>query len=87
MALRTNAVMAFVGYEVVDDGIAFRFVCGDPGGGEPSDYYVFMTDAELAAVTTAAQLRTALTTKLGRKLRATGIASKLDSFIGSTITI
>jgi hypothetical protein len=79
--------MTFASYEVRDDGIGFRFTCADPGAGMESDYYVLMTDAELNATTTVPQLRTALTTKLSRKLRATGIASRLDTFIGQTITV
>lgn len=87
MALKTNAAMVFTSYEVNDGDITFHFVSPDPGPGEASDYYVAMTDVELAAAANAAQLRTALTTKLGRKLRANGIASRLDSFIGQSITV
>lgn len=87
MALRTNAVMTFTSYEVRDGDVLFHFVCADPGPGMESDYYIPVTDAELSATANAAQLRTALTTKLTRKLRANGIASRLDSFIGQSITV
>ena len=87
MPLATNAVMTFASYDVTDGDIRFHFVCAAPGAGMESDYYVTLTDVDLATVTTAAQLRTLLTTKLQRKLRASGIASKLDAFIGQTITI
>lgn len=87
MALTTNAVMTFVGYEVEDTAILFHFVCAAPGSGEPSDYYIRLTDTELNATTNTTQLRSALTTKLQRKLRASGIASRLDSFVGQTITV
>jgi hypothetical protein len=87
VTLRVNAVLTFASYEVQDDGIIFRFTCADPGPGMESDYYVKLTDAELAATTTTPQLRTALTNKLTRKIRANGIASRLDAFIGNTITV
>ncbi len=87
MALAASAVMTFVGYAVEDGGVRMRFVCSNPGGGEPSDYDILLTDAEIAGVSTTAQLRTLVTSKLGRKLRATGFTSKLDPFIGQTVTI
>lgn len=79
--------LTFTDYTVLDDGIQFHFASPDPGAGQPSDYYVQATDAELAAVTTQAQLRTLVTNKLQRKLRATGIATKLDPFIGQSLVI
>jgi hypothetical protein len=77
----------FDSYEVADDGIALHFVSPDPGPGRPSDYFVTVTDAELAAAANAAQLRTLVTAKLQRKFRAAGISTKLDAFIGSTIDL
>lgn len=87
MALRVNATLVFSSYAVHDGDIEFRFVCPDPGPGEPSEYTVTATDTELSTVNTAAQLRTLLTTKLQRKWRQSGIASKLDTFLGQSITI
>lgn len=87
MSLATNATMIFSAYAVEDGGIRLRFVCSNPGGGEPSDYDCVLTDAEIAGVNTQAQLRTLVTTKLGRKLRATGFTAKLDPFIGQSVTI
>lgn len=87
MALAANAVMTFTAYDVEDDGIRLRFVCSNPGGGEPSDYDILLTDAELAGVSTQAQLKTLVTTKLQRRWRAYGIASKIDQFVGQSITI
>jgi hypothetical protein len=87
MAIQANATLTFSDYAVTDEGIGFHFVCTAPGPGEPSDYYVAMTDAELAATANAAALRTALTAKLGRKLRASGIASRLDGLIGQNLTV
>ena len=40
MAVKTNATMTFVSYEVEDAGVRFHFVCPDPGPGELSDYYL-----------------------------------------------
>ncbi len=87
MGLQASATMVFNSYEVIDNGINLHFVCSNPGGGEPSDYYVLATDAELATITTQVQLKTLVTTKLQRKLRAQGIATKLDALIGQSITI
>lgn len=75
-------------YEVQDypiSGVLMHFVCPAPGPGQPTGYDIFLTDAELAAITTANQLRTLVETKLNRKIRATGIASKLDAFIGQSV--
>lgn len=79
--------LTFTDYAVFDNGIQFHFVSADPGAGKPSDYYVQATDAELAAVTTQLQLRTLIENKLNRKLHANGIATKLDPFIGQSLTI
>lgn len=87
MALKANAVLTFTDYTVNDDSIRFHFVCADPGPGQDSDYYVTMSDAEIAATANLAALRTAVTAKLTRKLRANGIASRLDAAIGSQITV
>ena len=77
----------FLRYEVEDAAILMEFLNTAPGAGNPTNYTIRFTDAELAAVTTQLQLRTAVQTKLRRKLQAEGIASKLDVFIGQTVTI
>jgi len=87
MPLQPNATFTFTGFEVVDEGIRFIFVCLNPGPGQANDYAFLATDAELAAVTTQAQLQTLVTNKLNRMIRATGIASKLTPFIGQSITV
>ena len=84
--VKANATFTLESYEVTDDGILMEFLCPDPGGGNESLYYIRLTDAELAAVTTQQELRTLVTTKLERKIRAANIASKLDQFIGESIT-
>jgi hypothetical protein len=81
------ADLTFKGYAVQDTGIQMDFVNFFPGPGKPTDYSIFLTDAELSAVATQVQLRTLVTTKLQRKLQAAGIATKLDQFIGQTVTI
>ena len=87
MALAANAVMTFQDYAVEDGGVRLHFVCSNQGAGERSDYYALLTDAEIAGVTTQAQLRTLVTNKLNRALRASGFTTRLDPFIGQTITI
>lgn len=87
MALPVNSTMTFLGYDVIDLGISMRFVCLLPGAGQPTDYSIVLTDAELAGVSTQPQLATLVRTKLERKFRATNIASKLDPFIGQSLVI
>lgn len=81
------ADLTFRSYEVQDDGIDMVFTNFDPGPGLPNDYAIRLTDAELAGVTTLAQLRTLVTNKLKRKLQAEGIGAKLNPLIGGVITI
>ena len=76
----------FIGYTVTDAGIEMEFQIVVPRPG-PTNFRILITDAELAAITTQNQLRTAVGTKLRRKLQGEGIASKLDGFIGQSITI
>lgn len=79
--------LTFTSYEVTDTGITLHFVSPDPGPGKPLDYYVMLADAEIAGVSTQPQLRTLVTTKLNRKLRAVGFSTKLDPFIGQSLVI
>lgn len=83
------ANLTFIKYEVTDEGVDLTFLDANPAAsGRTASYYmVAVTDAELAVVTTAVQLRTLVIGKLSRKLHASGIASKLDGFIGQTVTI
>ena len=85
--LKTNAILTFTAYKVQDAGITLSFVCGDPGGSEPSDWDVLITDVEFTAALTQQDLLTLVTNKLKRKFRAIGVAGKLDPFIGQRITI
>lgn len=87
MALKPNARLTFVRYEVERDGVTLWFLCHDPGAGQPSDYPVFVSNTELAAITTQLQLRDLCLAKLKRWYRADGIASKLDALIGQSITL
>lgn len=80
-------ILRFEGYEVTDGGITLHFVAPIPPLRGASDYFILLTDAELAGVSTQAQLRTLVMNKLNRKIRATGIATKLDPFIGQTLTV
>jgi hypothetical protein len=87
MGLAANATMTFTRYEVTDTGVDLIFVCPNPGGGEPSEYKVNLTDAEIASVSTTPQLKTLVTTKLSRRYRATGLSTKLDALIGQSVVI
>jgi hypothetical protein len=77
----------FLRYEVEDASIAMEFLNAAPGAGNPTNYTIRFSDAELGAVTTQLQLRNAVQAKLRRKLQAEGIASKLDAFVGMSVTI
>ena len=85
--LRAGAVLTFTSYAIQDTNITLSFVCADPGPGEPSDYEITVTDAELALAIGGVQVRTLITDKLKRKLRAQGLATKLNAAIGAQITI
>jgi hypothetical protein len=87
MPLSANATLTFTRYNVTDAGIDLWFTCDNPGGGMPSDYQVGLTDAELAGVSTVAQLKTLVTNKLSRRYRATGISTKLDALLGQSVVI
>lgn len=80
--------LTFTSYEVHDTGILLHFVSPDPGAGMPSDWFVGLTDAELAGASNQAQLRQLVLDKLNRKFRAaSGIAARLDPFIGQSVVI
>ena len=87
MGLNPNVSMTFTEYGITDTGIQMNFVCYNPGPGLPTDYTVFLTDAEIAAVSNLAQFKSLVLGKLQRKFRATGIASKLDQYIGQSVVI
>lgn len=79
--------LTFIRYSVNDTGIALVFNADYPGPGKENEIVIMVTDAELAGVSTQPQLRTLVTTKLNRKLRAVGLSTKLDPFIGQSLTI
>lgn len=89
MALRVGATLTFTGYRIVDSplGVELQFLCADPGGGEPSDYTVLITDTEWATAANPAARRTLIQNKLNRKYRATGLANTLDPLIGTTLVV
>jgi hypothetical protein len=81
------AAFIFLRYEVEDSGVLLEFLNQNPSPGSQTNYTIRITDTELAAVTTQVQLRGAIQSKLKRKLQAEGVSSKLDPFIGATVTI
>ena len=87
MPLQPNANMLFTDYTVDDVGIHLHFVCSNPGPGEPSDYFVLLTDTELSGATTPENLTNTLEQKLKRAFRFQGIAPKLDALINTSIRI
>ena len=88
MALKPNASLIFDHYEVVaTGGIVMTFLCHDPGPGENYYWSIFVTDAELATVTDLSTFQTLVLDKRNRLVRASGIASKLDTLIGRTVTL
>ena len=87
MALKSNAKLIFDSYEVVDAGIYLTFLAPDPGPSQPSYWVILLTDADLTTAITQSDLSTLVRNRLQRKFRAAGIAAKLDSFIGQSITI
>lgn len=87
MSLRPSAVLQFLDYAVDDVGWHLHFVCADPGPGEPSDYYILLTDSDLSGVTTMNQALNLIQTKCNRKFRAAVNGTKLDALIGQTLTV
>jgi len=82
LSIPTESIgMVFSSYEIEDDGVRLYFSSGK------ISCSVVLTFAELSAVTTQAQLKTAVTAKLQQKLRATSLMLKLDQLIGQSITI
>ena len=77
------ASVRFVSYQVTDAGTELTFERLDAD----QRYVVLLTDAELAGVSTQVQLRKLVVTKLNRKIKASLVASKLDAFIGQTVTL
>lgn len=83
------ANLTFIKYEVTDEGVDLTFLDANPAAsGRTASYYmVAVTDAEVAAATTQAALRTLVIAKLRRKLQSENIGVRLDPFIGQTVTI
>ena len=81
------ATYRFMSYSVQDESIRLDFNWDDATPGSVTEISVRLTDTELASITTQLQLRNAVISKLQRKVQATGVASKLDPFIGQSLTI
>ncbi|HLB46476.1 MAG TPA: hypothetical protein VJL59_05560 [Anaerolineales bacterium] len=93
MPLRTGATLTFVGFqtEVSETqpvlGVRLHFVCGDPGPEQPSDYYIILTAAEIAAASNQTQLRTLVQGKLNDQIRFAAYTAKLTPFIGQSLVV
>ena len=78
----------FAGYDVLEsDGVRLRFNIPDPDPGVADTLTIIVSDAQLAAVTTPAQLRTLVTALLNRKVRKSTTVTRLDPFKGMSVTI
>ena len=84
MPLQANAVLQFTGYFAVETGLMLQFVCLEPGPGEPTDYDVFVTDAEWTAAGNNTQRRALVLGKIQRRYRP---IATLENFIGESFTI
>lgn len=87
MAIKPNCSFKFTGYDVEDLGVRLTFVAQDPGPGLDTDYSIVVTPAELAAAGNMQAVLSLVTSKLQQRIRANGVASKLDQFIGQSIVI
>lgn len=87
MPVQPNASFTFTSYTVEDVGTTMRFVCANPGPGEPNDYSILVTDADLSTVSTDPQFTALVRSKLQRKIRASGISDKLDSRLGQSLVV
>lgn len=79
--------LRFDRFEITDRAVTLWFVSFDPGGGKPNDYSVTVTDAEIAAATTAPDLRDLVEARLRRKLRGAGLSARLDELIGHEVRL
>ena len=88
MALvNANVAMTLVRFVVEDDGYRLFYVAVNPGAGQESEYDIFFTDAEAAAIGSAAQYDAAVALKLNRKFRTSTITTRLNNLIGRVTTI
>ena len=79
--------LIFADYAVNEDDIALRFTVADPALGEPAEYTIRITEAEIASASTGPQLRALLTSKLTRQQQATVTTARLDALLGADLTI
>jgi hypothetical protein len=79
--------LTFADYQIRSNGIDLRFTVSAPQPGQPTEYTVRLTDAEITNATTNEALRIAVTTKLARQIYAASIAARLDPLLGVEITV
>ena len=87
MPLQINAVMRFERYSILDDQVDLYFLCRSPGPGEPNEYRVSITDAEMTAIGNLQEFRNLVDAKLKRQFRGQNVSYKLDQFIGEALRI
>ncbi len=94
MALNPNIELRFVnrpdGSEPwefeVQGGVTLYFYAPDPGPGEESELSCYITDAELAGVSTNGQFNTLVMGKLRRRYR-NSLAAQLQARAGTVFTL
>ncbi len=69
-----------------DGGVRLYFFAPNPGPGQENELTVFLTDSELAVVTTQGQFNTLVMSKLRRKYR-NSLATQLQARVGATFTL
>jgi hypothetical protein len=87
MALAANATFTLTDYTIPDSGVQLHFVCANPGPSQVTDYIIVLTDTEISSVSTVADFKALVTTKLQRRYRTTALSTKLDGMVGQSVTI
>ncbi len=86
LPIKANTQFTLDRYAIEDTGVRFYFIAFDPGPGLESEYNVFIIDGDINN-TNANQMATLITTRLTRKIRATGLTTKIDPIIGQKWTV
>jgi hypothetical protein len=79
--------LTFASYTIRSDGIDLRFTVNAPVAGQPTEYTIRLTDAEITGASTNEALRTLAVIKLSREIYATSIAARLEPLLGAVVTV
>ena len=83
MPIGPNAIMKLIDYAVEDVGVRVHFHCPNPGGGQDTEWYLFISDVDFKNITNQNQLNTVMIDGLKRMYRAQGFG-QLDTAITAT---